>query len=238
MNPLTPSPANGSLKLAVFDLDGTLKQVTSPYSHVHRALGVHEEAARILARYRSGELSYVEWGQEEIALWRGLEVARLVEIVSEIPYWPGAREFVQRLKAAGVVVALVSAGFDVHVQRCAAELAVDHAYCNRLGIEDGRLTGAFWAGVNSDNKGKLVRELQARFGATRVETLVAGDNDHDASMFPQAAVSIAVAPADPRVAAAADLVLADGDWRNVWKMIEEIWPGWLPVSQSHGSRGL
>jgi phosphoserine phosphatase len=230
MRPVNAVSLDSKLKLAVFDLDGTLKQVTSPYSHVHRALGVHEQAARILARYRSGELTYVQWGQEEIALWRGLEVSRLVEIVSGIPYWPGAREFVGRLKAAGITVALVSAGFDVHVQRCAAELGADHAYYNRLGVEDGRLTGAFWAGVNSHNKGQLVRELQARFGATRAETLVAGDNDHDATMFPEAAVSIAVAPADPTVAAAADVVLADGDWRPVWGIIEARRPGWLPAS--------
>jgi phosphoserine phosphatase len=230
MKLIQPSPPTSTLKLAVFDLDGTLKQVTSPYSHVHRALGVQEEAALILARYRRGELSYEGWGQEEIALWRGLEVARLVDIVSQIPYWPGAQDFVGRLRAAGVTVALVSAGFDVHVRRCAAELGVDHAYHNRLGIEDGRLTGAFWAGVNSHNKGKLVRELQARFGATRAETLVAGDNEHDTTMFPEAAVSIAVAPADPAVAAAADLLLPDGDWRPVLAMIESARPGWLPLT--------
>lgn len=217
------------LKLAVFDLDGTLKQVPSPYSYVHHALGVHEEAARILARYRSGELSYVQWGEEEIALWRGLEVTRLVEIVSEIPYWPGAQEFVGRLKAAGVCVALVSAGFDVHVRRCAEELGVDHAYYNQLVIDDGRLTGGFMAGVNSHNKGDLVRELQGRFGATRAETLVAGDIDQDTTMFPEAALSIAVAPADPSVGEAADLLLADGDWRPIWERIEAVRPGWLPA---------
>jgi phosphoserine phosphatase len=229
MKPIHPSPPASTLKLAIFDLDGTLKQAPSPYGHVHRALGVHEEAARILDRYRRGELSYEGWGEQEIGLWRGLEVARLVELVSQIPYWPGAQEFVGQLKAAGVTVALVSAGFDVHVQRCAAELGADHAYFNRLGIVDGRLTGAFSAGVNSHNKGELVRELQARFGATRAETLVAGDTEYDTSMFPEAAVSIAVAPADPAIAAAADLLLADGDWRPVRAMIENIRPDWLPA---------
>jgi phosphoserine phosphatase len=229
MKSIEPPTPNSSLKLAVFDLDGTLNQIPSPYGYVHRALRVHDKAARILARYRSGELSYVQWGEEEIALWRGLQIERLIEIVSEIPYWPGAREFVRRLKARGVAVALVSAGFDVHVRRCAAELGVDHAYFNRLGVADGLLTGEFWAGVNADNKGELVRELQARFGATRSETLVAGDTDHDASMFPEAALRIAVAP-EPALVAAADLLLTDGDWRPVWGMIEAVRPGWLPPS--------
>jgi phosphoserine phosphatase len=234
VRPVTPSSSTNRLKLAVFDLDGTLTQVPSPYRHVHHALGVQQQAERILARYRSGELSYTQWGAEEIALWQGLEVARLIEIVSEIPYRPGALEFVGRLKGGGVAVALVSAGFDVHVRRCAAQLDVDHAFFNRLGVEDGRLTGRFWAGVNSHNKGELVRELQARFGASQAETLVAGDNEHDATMFPEAAVRIAVAPSDQVVAAAADLVLADGDWRPVWATIAAARPGWLPDAPAKG----
>jgi hydroxymethylpyrimidine pyrophosphatase-like HAD family hydrolase len=91
------------------------------------------------------------------------------------------------------------------------------------------LTGGFLAGVNSHNKGDLVRELQGRFGATRAETLVAGDIDQDTTMFPEAALSIAVAPADPLVGEAADLLLADGDWRPIWERIEAVRPGWLPA---------
>ncbi len=223
-----PDPGPETLGLAVFDLDGTLKAVTSPYGYVHRALGVHEEAARIYARYQRGDLSYWEWGQEEIALWRDLRVEELTRIIRDIPYWPGAVDFVRRLKAAGVRVALISAGFDVHVQLCAAELGVDMALYNRLGVANGRLTGEFYDGVDSHNKGDLLRQIQDRFNVGSAGTLAAGDTLHDTHMFSEALVSVAVAPPGSGVAEAADLLLPDGDWTGVWDLIEAIRPGWLP----------
>jgi phosphoserine phosphatase len=215
-------------RLAVFDLDGTLKAVASPYSHVHRALGVEAAAHEIYARYRRGELTYDQWGQEEIGLWRGLALADLRAILGTIPYWPGAVRFVGRLRKAGVAVAVVSAGFDVHVQTCAAELGADLAVYNRLGVQDGRLSGAFFTQVDGRNKGALVREIQAQFRTTRQETLVAGDTVYDVPMFPEAAVSLAVATAEPTVAQAADLHLSDGNWDRAWNLIADFRPGWLP----------
>jgi phosphoserine phosphatase len=226
--PISRSPH--TLKLAVFDLDGTLMAVRSPYDYVHRALGVREEASQIYARYRRGELSYFEWGQAEIGLWRGLPVEALIAIVRDISYWPGAVEFVRRSRATGVIVALISAAFDVHVQHRAAELKADVAFFNRLGVADGRLTGEFFDGVDSHNKGELLASLQARFGVESAETLAAGDTLHDTSMFTRAAVSIAVSPAEAAVAEAADLVLPDGDWTQAWEMIKVLRPGWLPGS--------
>jgi phosphoserine phosphatase len=223
-----------SLRLAVFDLDGTLTSVRSPYDYVHRALGVKVEAAKIFSRYRRGELSYVEWGRAEIGLWRSLPMKRVTAITRAIPYWPGAVEFVRRLKTTGVVVAIVSAGFDLHVEFRARELDADAVFCNRLGVVDGRLTGEFVGGVDGDNKGELVRALQARFGFSRDETLTAGDTLADTHMFPHAAVSIAVAPGEAAVAEASDLLLPDGDWSRVQELIEALRPGWLPGGPSPG----
>ncbi len=84
--------------------------------------------------------------------------------------------------------------------------------------------------MDSHNKGELLASLQARFGVGPAETLTAGDTLYDMSMFPRAAISIAVSPAEPAVAEAADLVLPDGDWSQVWATIQVLRPGWLPGS--------
>lgn len=223
-----PSRFPITLKLAVFDLDGTLKAAQSPYHFVHRALGVDAEAAQIHLRYQRGDLDYTEWGQQEIGLWRGLPVEQLRSIVRTIPYLPGALCFVRRLKAAGVTVALISAGFGVHVELCAAELSVDVTICNHVEVTGGRLTGELLGDVGNGNKGRLVRELQVRNGVSCAETLAAGDTLADVQMFSEAAVSVAVAPAEPAVAEAADLLLPDGNWARAWELIEGLRPGWLP----------
>ena len=223
---MVSGPNKSRCKLAVFDLDGTLKQASSPYQVVHHALGVEAAAAAVYERYQLGELDYAQWGQEEITLWRGLPVSQLLELIRQIPFLPGAQSVVASLHASGVQVALVSAGFDVHVQHCADELGIKEVYHNRLVIADGLLTGDLITTVDSHNKGQLVRELQAKFGIDPAETLVAGDTIWDIPMFAEAAVSIAVAPSDPAVGQAADLLLADGDWNRVPALVEKLRPGW------------
>ncbi len=220
--------AHASLRLAVLDLDGTLNTIHSPYSFVHQALGVEEQADRVYARYRRGEITYLQWGQEEVRLWRDVPVEQLQSILRGIPYRPGAVSFLHRLRAAGVTVALVSAGFDLHVMHHAAELGADVAFYNRLGLTNGRLTGEFFGGVDAQNKGRLVRQLQDQFSVSRAETLAAGDTPADIPMFGEAAVSIAVDPVEPEVAQQADMVLPDADWSNAEAMIQELRPGWLP----------
>lgn len=86
--------------------------------------------------------------------------------------------------------------------------------CNVIGVADGLLTGEFFSQIDGANKGALVKDLQARFGVERDETLTAGDTVGDLSMFPESALSIAVAPESPEVAQAASLLLPENDWRQ------------------------
>jgi phosphoserine phosphatase len=44
------------LRLAIFDLDGTLKQVRDPYAYLHEKLGTWQAAEFITARGLAGEL--------------------------------------------------------------------------------------------------------------------------------------------------------------------------------------
>ena len=53
------------LKLAVFDLDGTLKQTPDPYVYLHRCLGTMDEADKFFAQGMAGDRP------EEMALYRG-----------------------------------------------------------------------------------------------------------------------------------------------------------------------
>lgn len=99
------------LRLAVFDLDGTLKAVRSPFRHVSEALGVQVQAEGIFVRFQRGEIGYRDWGRLEVALWQGAPERRLRQILQTIPYRPGAVEFVHRLKAGGVTIVLISAAF-------------------------------------------------------------------------------------------------------------------------------
>lgn len=218
------------LRLAVFDLDGTLKAVRSPFHHVSEALGVRVQAENIFLRFQRGEIAYQDWGKLEVALWEGTPEWRLLQILHTIPYRPGAMEFVHRLKAGDVTIVLISAAFEQHVQPSAQELEAEFV-CNSIGIADGLLTGDFVSQIDGRNKGKIINDLQTRFGISRDETLSAGDTAGDISMFSESAISIAVDPECLEVEQAASLLLPGNDWRQAWELIDALRPGWLPSSE-------
>ena len=205
------------LKLAVFDLDGTLKQAPDPYVYLHERLGTLEAAEVFTARGLSGEIPYDEWLRLDTGLWTGTPRSVLVRHLHENPYLPGARETVAALKAGGVIVAIISSGLLLHAQMVAEELGIGPVIGNELffdGEEDdpvanGRVTTHCPYGA----KRPVLEQLQARLGVTPAETLAAGDTRSDLGLFELAAVRVAVNPNHPQVAAAADIVLADGDLR-------------------------
>jgi phosphoserine phosphatase len=204
------------LKLAVFDLDGTLKQAPDPYVYLHERLGTMEAAEVFTARGLSGEIPYDEWLRLDTGLWTGTPRSVLVRHLHENPYLPGARETVAALKAGGVIVAIISSGLLLHAQMVAEELGIGPVIGNELffdGEVDPLVTGQVRTHCPYSAKRPVLEQLQAQLRITPAETLAVGDTRSDLGLFDLAAVKVAVNPNHPDVAVAADIVLPDGDLR-------------------------
>jgi HAD superfamily phosphoserine phosphatase-like hydrolase len=126
------------IRLAVLDVDGTLKQAESPYQHLHQRLGVAHlaEVNRELAL--AGRISYGEWLRRDAALWAGQSVDRIRRLSRRIRTSLAHRAFA--LKAAGVV-ALVSAGFTLNTDPVMREFGLIIAG-NELTTHDGVFDGS------------------------------------------------------------------------------------------------
>jgi phosphoserine phosphatase len=195
------------LRLAVLDVDGTLKQAESPYQYIHRHLGLAIEADKNRMLALAGQISYGEWLRRDVALWAGQQVERLRRLLGQNPYVLGAPELLRALKEAGVVVALVSAGFTLNTDPIMAEFSLDYALANELDVtEDGYLTGTAVNHVPEGGKAAFVRELSARLNIQQSEILAAGDTRGDLELFACAGVCVAVAPHSDALRAQADVV--------------------------------
>jgi len=194
------------LRLAVLDVDGTLKEAESPYQFLHRRLGVAHLAAENRALALNGRISYGEWLRRDVALWRGRAVSEICGFLAQNPYLPGAPELLRALKAGGVRIALVTAGFTFNTEPIVAEFGIDYVLANELAQEDGALTGAAICHVPEGGKARFARELRDRLGFSLEETLAAGDTAGDLELFDCAGVRIAVNPGSAELAARADVV--------------------------------
>jgi phosphoserine phosphatase len=221
------------LKLAVFDLDGTLKRERDPYVYLHRKLCTLETAEVFTAKGMSGELPYEEWLRLDTGLWTGKPRRLLEQHLRENPYLPGARETVAALRNRGVTVAIISSGLLLHAEMVAEELAIGPVLGNEIGF-DGEGDAAVVNGhttvfVPYGGKQAVLGRLQAELGVTPAETLAAGDTRSDLGLFSLAAIAVAVQPDHPSVASAAHIVLPDADLRPLLGRLSQVAPHLWPT---------
>lgn len=220
------------LRLAVFDLDGTLKAARDPYVYLHRHLGTLEESDQFTERGLSGELPYEEWLRLDVGLWAGTPRAMLEDLLRQDPYVPGAVETVAALKSRGVRVALISTGPLLHAEMVGAELGIGPVFGNEVYFEDGPagpvVSGRVRAHVPYREKGGALGRLQRELGVGPAECIAVGDGITDIPMFERAAVAIAVCPGRPEVAAAAQIILPELDLRPLLPSLHayapDLWP--------------
>ncbi|MCX7706378.1 MAG: HAD family phosphatase [Anaerolineae bacterium] len=194
------------LRLAVLDVDGTLKQAESPYQYLHQRLGVAHLAASNRELALAGRISFGEWLRRDVALWAGQPVARIQQLLAENPYLPGAPELLRALKQAGVIVALVSAGFTLNTDPIMAEFGLDYVLANELLSVDGVLDGRAINRVDEGSKARFACQLMAQLGISPEQTLAAGDTYTDLELFECAGVRWAVNPRSAELRARADAV--------------------------------
>ena len=105
-----------------FDCDGVLADSISSWRTIHDHFGTSSKD--LLQRFMAGELTDSEFMAADIALWKqkSPKIHRddLFRAYSGCKLMKGAKELVADLKAAGVHVAIVSAGVDLYVQSIAA----------------------------------------------------------------------------------------------------------------------
>jgi phosphoserine phosphatase len=215
------SSALPTLRLAVFDLDGTLKEAYSPWRYLHEALGVEQQAASYRERFFQGQIDYLEWARLDAALWTGVELSRVEAIFHDSRYRPGVQELFALLQRHHVLTAIVSTGLDVQARQVATDLGIWRVVTNELVVRDGLLTGEATVLVTEDTKGEAMALLRKEAGAQAEECLAMGDGPADIQLFAQASLAVAVCPRDEQVRQAAHVVIEDGDLGAVIPLVKQ-----------------
>src|SRR5215470_10397839 len=96
----------------IFDLDGTLTRVPSPWQYAHERLGVWENTACYhVAHWLSGKISYEEFCRRDTDLWNGRSVDGIHSYLDEIEWNRHVPAVVERLVAAHIPSVIISSGF-------------------------------------------------------------------------------------------------------------------------------
>ncbi len=198
------------VRLAVFDLDGTLRRVPDPWLHIHQALGTHVQGHEFYERWQRGTLTYPELCRMDASLWQGISRERLVAASVEAnPLRRGAAKLVGWFAARGIPCVGISTGLSLLHDLTAAETGLRAVFCNHLGFHDESCDGTVRVHVHEEAKMDALRHVLAEYQVTISDTVVFGDGLADIPLLRGAGIGIAVCPRQPEVSEAADWTIDD-----------------------------
>ncbi len=211
-------------RLVILDMDGTVFRHKNLWLELHRRLGTFEE----------GRKATEEWLHRDYAklvdvvihgLWKGKPAQPFLDLIEEAEYLPGAEEAVRAMHAKGYVVALVSSGSDLLVERAKRELGIAHGVGNRLDIADGIITGRSRDATGAtlwpvrDDKVPAAERLCRECGCRMADAVAIGDGKNDRSLFRTVGTSIAFNDAPEELKAAATHVVDGKDLRGILRFL-------------------
>ena len=179
------------IKLCVFDFDSTLMDGET-IDFLAAAKGVGDEVSEITAKAMAGELDFFESLTRRVSLLKGLELAKVDQICSDLPLMPGAAELIAHLKSKDIKVVVFSGGFHSGTDRAQEKLKFDASFANILHHKVGVLTGLVGGEMMFGfSKGAMLANLQNLLGISKEQTMSVGDGANDLSMFEHSNLKIA-----------------------------------------------
>ena len=201
--------AKSSLKLAIFDIDGTLRRVRDPWFHLHHHLGVAEQAKDLPARWQRGEITYEQWARLDASFWRGSTRETIVTALGTNPFRDGARELIDWFTSRTIPCVGISSGLSIFNEITAAELGIKEVISNDLQFDGDICNGEISIQVHEENKGEIMDEILERYSVRDEQVAAFGDGTADIPLLEKAGLGIAICPSNDKVRSSARHVVGD-----------------------------
>lgn len=198
------------IKLAIFDVDGTLLRGDTACQTVARGLGKYERMCEV---ERVDGIDQIIAAREEMADWyieAGKEAVQ--SHLRQLNWAFGAREGIANLHNSDVEVALASVTWSFAVEHVAGELGVSRFNSTELDFTSGAIRHTWRA-----TKAEYLREIAAQLGIATKDVAAIGDSSGDYDMLEVAGLPIFVGSEPPEVTNA--IHLPDADIRDISNLI-------------------
>jgi phosphoserine phosphatase len=212
---ITPPLRLNDFKLIAFDMDSTLINIEC-VDEIADAVGRKAEVAAITDAAMRGEIAdFKDSLRRRVALLKGVTLTSMEAVYRErLRLNPGAVALIDRCKAAGMKVLLVSGGFTFFTDRVRDLLAIDFTRSNVLEIKDGVLTGRMidqpWGDIcDGGEKRRMLLQTCEQMGISPKQAIAIGDGANDLPMMGEAGLSVAY-HAKPKVREQAMVAINSG----------------------------
>jgi phosphoserine phosphatase len=186
---------NDGLKVAGFDMDGTLLEENSSWVALHKHFGTSHLGDASLKLYTEGKIDYEEFMRRDIAAWPEVVTKQEVEsILSRYKVRREAPETIRELKRLHIESALVTSGIDMLAGKVAEELGIRFWVANGLRFDGrGRLLPHGIPRVDPTRKDLAYLKLLRGLGVRPKETIAIGDTIYDLAFLKSARLGFMLA---------------------------------------------
>ena len=154
--------------------------------------GLGDAIAAITKRAMQGELDFAEALHERVAMLKDLDESYLAKTMDGVTLNPGAETLIATMRANGAVTALISGGFSYFTDRIRQKVGFDTSLGNRLGLQDGKLTGLVIPPiVDKDKKCEMLVDMAQQQNLGLADTMTIGDGANDVPMLVKAGTGVA-----------------------------------------------
>ena len=183
------------VRLAAFDLDGTVLEHNSSWVAIHRHFGTEHLGAASLRLYTEGRIDYREFMRRDISSWpKGVRKEEIAGVLAGYKIRTEAPRVFEELRSRGVRTALVTSGIDILAKDVAKELRIDHYVANGLKFDkDGRLMPTGVGRVDPTRKDIAYKKLLSKIGIPAKKTIAVGDTIYDLAFLKSAEVGFMMA---------------------------------------------
>jgi phosphoserine phosphatase len=166
----------------IFDLDGTLTMVPSPWRYVHERLGVWDTTAcHFLNEWLAGGISYEEFCRRDTTLWNGRTLGEIHGFLDEIDLNRHVPAVVEQLVAKRIPSIIISSGFKYVAAKIQQQCDWNPLLIYANELVDGPMVQINVSGDFSSplSKKALAEQALKTVGSSMVETLVVSDTTRD-----------------------------------------------------------
>jgi len=183
------------IKLAAFDLDGTVLEHNSSWVAIHRHFGTEHNGAASLRLYTEGKIDYREFMRRDISSWpKGVTREEIAGVLSDYRIRREAPEVFRELRARRIGTALVTSGIDILARDVAADLEIDHWVANGLRFDgNGKLLPKGVGRVDPTRKDIAYQRLLSKIGIPSKKTIAIGDTIYDLAFLKSARLGFMLA---------------------------------------------
>ena len=174
----------------MLDVDSTLIE-SEAIELLAEEAGSLSAVSDITVRAMNGELDFESSLRARVSTLAGLPVSIFDAVAERIRVTAGVPELVAGIHAAGGWVGVVSGGFHELIDPIAHRLGLDYCRANRLGSQDGVLTGELEGPViDAEAKATTLTEWADHCGVSLRQTVAIGDGANDLQMMAITGLSV------------------------------------------------